>query len=138
MRKTILGCLLWLTYHAASSQVAPIAPRVVRLEAGTTLRRTWVGMDTATYQQVRRMAERAQLLEESRTLDGQQIAGLRAEVLRGRAQVDLCNKEYDTLAGINRQLAAQPRARPLLLDPHPYAGAGAGAALLLLYLILHP
>jgi len=133
-----LLCLSCLLSHPVSSQVAPLPPRVVTLDSGTVARRFYRCMDSTTYRQVRQqvaqlpgLRQRVQLLEYDRGL-------LQQSVAQQRAAGQQAGRDFGALAADTRALAAQPLARPLLLDPHTYQGAGAGVlALLALKLFLH-
>ena len=119
----LLLCLLLLTCHAANSQTVRLLP------AGTVLRHTWVGMDTATYATFRQARVDLAAATGAFALDSLQIAGLAAELRRCRGQQAAGSEEFNRLSTYAEKQAQVPPRPPLLLDGRLYKGLIVGAVL---------
>lgn len=126
-------CLLCRLTSASQSLPTPTydRPSIVLLDSGQTVHRVLVGVDTTMYRAIRLKVARVDLLEYSRTLSQMQVGQLSAELRRSRAELVTSGKDLDALADINKQLAALPLAKPLIIDPHTFIGVGVGAALVI-------
>lgn len=130
----LLSCCLLIRLTSASQSLpAPTSdrPSIVLLDSGQTVHRVLVGVDTTIYRAIRLKVARVDLLEYSRTLSLLQVGQLQAELRRSRAELLSSGKDLDALADINKQLAALPLAKPLLIDPHTFVGVGVGVALVI-------
>jgi len=137
----------------ASSQprpVAPLAPRIVRLDSGAVAKRPLVGIDTAAWRAIRvntaldqrQLADRAaqiKQLNDLRRLDSTSTMRLADEAASTRRDNEQLHEALRKQEAISSKVLALPLRPPLLADTHTYIGGGAAVFLVALVklFILH-